>query len=488
MNKFAKYLSLALIFAWCYAQAQRAPNATETLTFKTIDCSLNTCLNVPTSALTGSLSVGIITGTLPVANGGTNAATLTGIVKGNGGTSAFSAAVASDVIGLFSGSADSSHCTSGAGTLVSCAGGGGTSANPSASVGPTAVNGSASTFMTSDSAPPINLAASYTWITGTHTFNGTVAGTGLSTYLASPPAIGGSAAAAGSFTTLASSGVHTTTILPASNTSADGLVLTDTTAAPSTGNQQFSPRIHLTGQGWKTTATAGSETVDEIMELQPVQGSTTPGIHFVFSHSINGGGYVVDSTIDSGGGFTAVGPISAPYVAVSGTTLSAAGIYAPASTTLGLSAGSAQAANFTSTTSTINHAVALPGIASSSAATTGTVCWTTSTGNLTVDTTVACLASTGKVKKNVKPLDVGLPEVMALKPISYDLKDQYNPEHLGTMVGLITEDVQKVDPRLVALDDKGDPRGVRYMQMTAVLVKAIQDQQHEIDDLRKPWR
>jgi hypothetical protein len=56
------------------------------------------------------------------------------------------------------------------------------------------------------------------------------------------------------------------------------------------------------------------------------------------------------------------------------------------------------------------------------------------------------------------------------------------------MVGLIAEDVEKGDPRLVALDDKGDPRGVRYMQMTAVLVKAIQDQQHEIDDLKRQIR
>jgi hypothetical protein len=70
--------------------------------------------------------------------------------------------------------------------------------------------------------------------------------------------------------------------------------------------------------------------------------------------------------------------------------------------------------------------------------------------------------------------------VMALQPVSYDLKPEFNPEHLGNQVGLIAEDVAKVDPRLVAVDDKGDPRGVRYMQLTAVLVKTIQQQQYEI--------
>lgn len=47
------------------------------------------------------------------------------------------------------------------------------SANPSAEVGLAAVDGSATTFMTSDSAPALNQAISPTW-TGSHTFNGDV--------------------------------------------------------------------------------------------------------------------------------------------------------------------------------------------------------------------------------------------------------------------------------------------------------------------------
>lgn len=127
--------------------------------------------------------------------------------------------------------------------------------------------------------------------------------------------------------------------------------------------------------------------------------------------------------------------------------------------------------------------VLLPNIASTSAAQQGTVCWATG-GGLTVDTTVACLASTRKVKQNIQLLDIGLDQVMKLQPVSYDLKPEFNQAHLGPQVGLVAEDVQKVDPRLVALDDKGDPRGVRYMQLTAVLVKAIQQQQAEIAYLK----
>lgn len=53
---------------------------------------------------------------------------------------------------------------------------GGTSggaANPSATVGPAATNGTAFTFMRSDAAPAINLTAQYTW-TGRHSFGAAV--------------------------------------------------------------------------------------------------------------------------------------------------------------------------------------------------------------------------------------------------------------------------------------------------------------------------
>jgi hypothetical protein len=73
-------------------------------------------------------------------------------------------------------------------------------------------------------------------------------------------------------------------------TSADGLILTNTTAA-TVGAQQFSPRLHLIGQGWKTTATAASQTVDWITEIQPVQSTANPLNELTFSAQTNAGGY-----------------------------------------------------------------------------------------------------------------------------------------------------------------------------------------------------
>jgi len=129
----------------------------------------------------------------------------------------------------------------------------------------------------------------------------------------------------------------------------------------------------------------------------------------------------------------------------------------------------------------VSGAVTLPGLASSSSATTGTLCWTTSTGNVTVDTTLSCLASAGRYKQNIIPLGDSLAEALALRPVEYELKPEFDPEHLGRQVGFIAEDVAEVDKRLVSFQDDGQTRGVRYMQMAAVLTKAIQEEQKEIE-------
>ena len=60
--------------------------------------------------------------------------------------------------------------------------------------------------------------------------------------------------------------------------------------------------------------------------------------------------------------------------------------------------------------------------------------------------------------------------------------------NLGPQVGFISEDVYKIDTRLVSTDGNGDPLGVRYMQLTAVLTKAIQEQQEEINVLKYKLR
>lgn len=105
-------------------------------------------------------------------------------------------------------------------------------------------------------------------------------------------------------------------------TSTDGAVLQNTTAAAA-GAQQWSPRLRLTGQGWKTTATAASQSVDWIVENVPVEGTTAPSSNLVFSASINGGAYSAVHTISSVGKVTVpTGTGAAPSIASSSGNVS----------------------------------------------------------------------------------------------------------------------------------------------------------------------
>lgn len=121
----------------------------------------------PSTALLNAASITAgWTGQLAVGRGGSGAATLTGPLKGNG-AAAFSSAAAADIYGLWSGTCNSATFLRGDGACatptVPAA------ANPTASVGLSAVNGSAGTFLRSDGAPVLDQSIAPTW-TGSHTF------------------------------------------------------------------------------------------------------------------------------------------------------------------------------------------------------------------------------------------------------------------------------------------------------------------------------
>lgn len=86
--------------------------------------------------------------------------------------------------------------------------------------------------------------------------------------------------------------------LGTTQTLTSGLVIENTTAA-SSGNQQISPALRLSGKGWKTTATAASQDVSFVMDVLPVQGTTAPAGQFRLRQSVNGGAFTDVFTIAS---------------------------------------------------------------------------------------------------------------------------------------------------------------------------------------------
>lgn len=50
-------------------------------------------------------------------------------------------------------------------------------------------------------------------------------------------------------------------------------------------------------------------------------------------------------------------------------------------------------------------------------------------------------------------------------------------------LGFVAEEMNELDPILATLGEDGEPDGVRYPQLTALLTKAIQKQQAQIEKL-----
>lgn len=153
-------------------------------------------------------------------------------------------------------------------------------------------------------------------------------------------------------------------------------------------------------------------------------------------------------------------------------------------TMLTLSGAASPSATFGTNVKLVSSAaVTLSGLPSSSAGTTGTVCWTTG-GTINVDTTTTCLLSLLKLKDLHGPItgDEALHDIMSVNPYWITWKKDA-PEYAGdkqVQPSLIADQVAKIDKRLVAYDPKGNLHGVRYQELTAVLIAGMQKQQSEI--------
>ncbi len=114
--------------------------------------------------------------------------------------------------------------------------------------------------------------------------------------------------------------------------------------------------------------------------------------------------------------------------------------------------------------------------------------WTTVyASNGTVNT------SDRREKKNIAPIAYGLDEIMALQPVSYDWVNDSNEKK---KLGLIAQDLKEVIDEVVvdgqeghvredgSVDAASDRLGVYYSDLIPVLIKGMQEQQAQIEDLK----
>jgi hypothetical protein len=88
--------------------------------------------------------------------------------------------------------------------------------------------------------------------------------------------------------------------------------------------------------------------------------------------------------------------------------------------------------------------------------------------------------SDSRLKRDVMDLQYGLGQVLRLRPVSFAWRnDKTSKQHLG----LIAQEVLKVAPEVVDAPTDGF-YGLNYSELTPILIKAIQEQQSQIEELR----
>ncbi|MEJ2217589.1 MAG: tail fiber domain-containing protein [Gemmatimonadota bacterium] len=106
-------------------------------------------------------------------------------------------------------------------------------------------------------------------------------------------------------------------------------------------------------------------------------------------------------------------------------------------------------------------------------------------GNLTIAGTLT-QSSDARLKEGIEPLEGTLGRVLHLTPIRYHFRAGIGRPG-GTHIGLTAQDVQPLFPELVKQDGDGY-LSLSYANLSAVLVKAVQEQQDEMEELKAEIR
>ena len=100
------------------------------------------------------------------------------------------------------------------------------------------------------------------------------------------------------------------------------------------------------------------------------------------------------------------------------------------------------------------------------------LCRVPSTGLVTT-----CSSSSLRYKHDIEPYQNGWGRLEALRPVSYRFTEGDQPD-----IGLIAEELAAIDERLVVFDDQGRPDSIRYSRLSVLLISAMQERGHWLDE------
>jgi hypothetical protein len=102
-----------------------------------------------------------------------------------------------------------------------------------------------------------------------------------------------------------------------------------------------------------------------------------------------------------------------------------------------------------------------------------------------IDTTghLGTTTSSARFKDEIKPMDKTSESILALKPVTFRYKHDLDPDGIPQF-GLVAEDVDKVNPDLVARDEQGKPYTVRYDAVNAMLLNEFIKEHRTVQELK----
>ena len=103
-----------------------------------------------------------------------------------------------------------------------------------------------------------------------------------------------------------------------------------------------------------------------------------------------------------------------------------------------------------------------------------------------VDSTghLGTVGSSGRFKDEIKPMDGASEAILALRPVTFRYKKELDPDRIPQF-GLVAEEVEKVNPDLVARDANGQAYTVRYEAVNAMLLNEFLKEHRTVQELKK---
>ena len=93
------------------------------------------------------------------------------------------------------------------------------------------------------------------------------------------------------------------------------------------------------------------------------------------------------------------------------------------------------------------------------------------------------VVSSERFKDEIKPMDKASEAILALQPMTFRYKHELDPEGIPQF-GLVAEQVEKVNPDLVARDEQGKPYTVRYEAVNAMLLNEFLKEHRTVQELK----